>query len=81
MRDTYFGPDNQLQSMVFSATYSNKKLQSKPKGIKQVLIKWEKWPPGGLVLECKECKKKVQNDLRISCCTHQVMSLEPDFLA
>ncbi len=38
MWDTYFRPDNQLQSMVFSVTYSNKKLQGKPKGIKQVLI-------------------------------------------
>jgi len=26
-------------------------------------------------------QRKVQNDLRISCCTHQVMSLESDFLA
>ena len=38
MRDTYFKPDNQLQLMVFPATYLNKKLQGKPKGIKQVLI-------------------------------------------
>ena len=67
--------------MVFPATYPNKKLQGKPKGIKQVLIEREKWPPGGLVLECKECKEKVQNDLRISCYAHRVMSLEPDFLA
>ena len=81
MRDTYFKLDNQLQSMVFSATYSNKKLQGKPKGIKQVLIERRKWPSGGLVLEYKECKEKVQNDLRISCCARQVISLESDFLA
>ncbi len=67
--------------MVFPVTYPNKKLQGKPKGIKQVLIEWGKWPPERLVLECKECKEKVQNDLWISCCSCQVISLESDFLA
>src|SRR6266542_3194828 len=38
MWDTYFGQNNQLQSMVFSITHHDEKLRGKPKGIKQVLI-------------------------------------------
>ncbi|PKY44370.1 hypothetical protein RhiirA4_458653 [Rhizophagus irregularis] len=31
-------------------THNDEKLRGKPKGIKQVLMKCGKWPPGGLVL-------------------------------
>ncbi|EXX72380.1 hypothetical protein RirG_069840 [Rhizophagus irregularis DAOM 197198w] len=41
MRNTYFGPNNQLQTMVFPITYHDEKLYGKPKGIKQVLIERE----------------------------------------
>jgi hypothetical protein len=81
MRDTYFGPDRQPQSMVFPATHPDEKLRGQPKGIKQVLIERGKWPPEGLILECKDCKEKIQDESRISCCARQVLSLEPDFLA
>ena len=81
MRNTHFGPNQQPQSMVFPATYPNEKLRGQPKGIKQVLIERGKWPPEGLVLECKDCKERIQNALRISCCARRVISLEPDFLA
>jgi hypothetical protein len=37
MRDTYWGPNNQLQSMVFSDHHSNENLQNQPKGLKQIL--------------------------------------------
>ena len=75
MRDTYFGPDRQPQSMVFPATHPDEKLQSQPKGIKQVLIEREKWPSEGLILECKVCKEKIQNESRISCCACRVLYL------
>src|SRR2546429_8317293 len=67
--------------MVFPATHPNEKLRGQPKGIKQVLIERGKWPPEGLVLEYKDCKERIQNALRISCCARRVISLEPDFLA
>src|SRR6266545_5960693 len=81
MHDTYFGPNQQLQSMVFSANHFNEKLRGQPKGIKQVLIERGKWPSKGLILECKNCKEKIQDSSRTSCCARQVISLEPDFLA
>ncbi|CAB4477291.1 unnamed protein product [Rhizophagus irregularis] len=81
MRNTYFGPNNQLQSMVFPTTHNDEKLRGKPKGIKQILMEREKWPPGGLVLDCNKCKEKCQDSSRTSCCARRVISLEPDFLA
>ncbi|PKB99305.1 hypothetical protein RhiirA5_300295, partial [Rhizophagus irregularis] len=82
MRNTYFGPNNQLQTMVFPITYHDEKLRGKPKGInKQVLIEREKWPPGGLILVCKECKEKIQDISRTTCCARRVISLKPDFIA
>ena len=63
MRNTYFGPNNLLQSMVFPVTYHDEKLRGRPKGIKQVLIEREKWPLGGLVLECNKCTKTFKNFL------------------
>jgi hypothetical protein len=38
MRNTYFGPNNQLQSMVFPETHHDEKLRGKLKGIKQILL-------------------------------------------
>ncbi|GBC21156.2 hypothetical protein RIR_jg24235.t1 [Rhizophagus irregularis DAOM 181602=DAOM 197198] len=81
MRDTYWGPDNQLQSMVFSDDHPNEKLRGQPKGLRQILQERKKWPNGGLMLECKECKEKNDDENRINCCARRVMSLEPDFLA
>ncbi|POG61994.1 hypothetical protein GLOIN_2v1785920 [Rhizophagus irregularis DAOM 181602=DAOM 197198] len=81
MRNTYFGPNNQLQSMVFPTTHYDKKLRGKPKGIKQVLMERGKWPSGGLVLECSKCKEKCQDSSRTSCYARRVISLEPNFLA
>ncbi|RGB30484.1 hypothetical protein C1646_627909 [Rhizophagus diaphanus] len=81
MRNTYFGPNNQLQTMVFPITYHDEKLRDKPKGIKQILIECRKWPPGGLILDCKECKEKIQDISRTTCCACQVISLEPNFIA
>ncbi|CAG8498285.1 817_t:CDS:2, partial [Scutellospora calospora] len=79
MHDTYFGKNNQIQSIVFLETDSDiklyeeiyseldKKLQGKPKGIKQVLTEREKWPSEGLVLDCKKCKEKIKDTSRVSC--------------
>ncbi|PKK57556.1 hypothetical protein RhiirC2_721147 [Rhizophagus irregularis] len=67
--------------MVFPITYHNEKLCSKPKGIKQVLIECGKWSPGGLILDCKKCKEKIQDISRTTCCARRVISLEPDFIA
>ncbi|CAG8770341.1 14203_t:CDS:2, partial [Rhizophagus irregularis] len=58
MRNTYFGPNNQLQTMVFPITYHDEKLY-----------------------DCKECKEKIQDISRTTCCAHRVISLEPDFIA
>ncbi len=38
MHNTYFGPNHQLQSMIFLATHPDEKLRDQPKGIKQILI-------------------------------------------
>ena len=46
-----------------------------------MLIEHEKWPPGGLVLNCNKCKEKIQDISRIYCCARRVISLEPDFFA
>ncbi|CAB4474979.1 unnamed protein product [Rhizophagus irregularis] len=81
MRDTYWGSDNKLQSMVFPDDYPHEKLRGQPKGLKQILKEREKWPIGGLLLECKEYKEKKDDENRINCCARRVMSLEPDFLA
>ena len=81
MHNTYFGSNHQSQSMVFPATHPDEKLQDQPKGIKQILIEREKWPSEGLILDCKDCKERIQDASRISCCTRQMISLESDFLA
>lgn len=81
MHNTHFRPNQQSQSMVFAATHPDLKLRGQPKGIKQVLMERGKWPSEGLILECKNCKKRIQDALRISCCARRVISLEPDFLA
>ena len=39
----------------------------------------KKWPSKGLILECKNCKEKIQDFLRTSYCTCQVISLKSDF--
>lgn len=80
MQNTYFGPNKQPQSMVFPLTHPDEKFCGKPKGIKQVLIEYRKWLPGGLVLDCNKCKEKDQDISRTSCCARQVISLKPDFL-
>ena len=41
----------------------------------------KKWPSKGLILECKNCKEKIQDSSRTSCCARRVISLESDFLA
>ena len=66
--------------MVFPTTHSDEKLRGKPKGIKQVLIERGKWPSEGLILECKNCKEKIEDSSRVACCARRVMSLEHDFL-
>ncbi|UZO17591.1 uncharacterized protein OCT59_008941 [Rhizophagus irregularis] len=80
MKDTIFGPDNKLQSMVFPSNHP--KYPNQPKGIKQILIERGLWH-NGLRLECELCKgKNKQIDLtRINCCACKIMSLQPDFLA
>jgi len=65
MRNTYWGPNNQLQSMVFSDDHPNEKLRGQPKGLKQILQERGKWPNGGLLLECKECKKRKMIKIRL----------------
>lgn len=66
--------------MVFPIIYYDEKLRGKPKKIKQVLIERGKWPPGGLILDCKECKEKIQDISRTTCYARQVISLELDFI-
>ena len=65
MRNIYWGFNNQLQSMVFSDDHLNEKLRGQPKGLKQILQEWEKWLNGRLLLECKECKKKIIMKIRL----------------
>ena len=51
--------------MVFSNDHPNEKLRGQPKGLKQILQERGKWPNGGLLLECKECKKKKMIKIRL----------------
>src|SRR6266542_6726992 len=81
MHNNYFGSNHQSQSMVFPATHPDEKLQDQPKGIKQILIEQGKWPSEGLILDCKDCKERIQDASRISCYARQIISLESDFLA
>ena len=80
MRDTVFGPENTLQSMVFSSNHP--KYPNKPKGLKQVLTERGLWRDG-LHLECQLCKgkNKTNDPTRIDCCARKIMSLQSDFLA
>ena len=80
MKDTVFGPDNKLQSMVFPSNHP--KYPNQPKGIKQILIERGLWH-NGLRLECELCKGKNKqiDPTRINCCARRIMSLQPDFLA
>ncbi len=80
MHNTYFGPNHQPQSIVFLATHPDEKLRDQPKGIKQILIEREKWPFEGLILDYKDCKERIQDASRISCCACRMISLESDFL-
>ncbi|CAG8724465.1 10503_t:CDS:2, partial [Cetraspora pellucida] len=72
MHDTYFGENNQLQSMVFPERDSDVKLYEELYGKLDKELR---------VLEYKKCKEKVKDTSRVSCCAHHILSLEPDFLA
>src|SRR6185369_16802478 len=72
MRDTFWGPNNERQSMNFS--------DGKPKGIKQVLIERGLWKKN-MVGECKLCQDRNNDPSRVDCCGRQIISLQPDFLA
>jgi hypothetical protein len=72
MRDTFWGPNNERQSMNFS--------DGQPKGIKQVLIERGLWKKN-MVGECKLCRNNNDDPLRVDCCGRRIISLQPDFLA
>jgi hypothetical protein len=82
MRDTFFGPDNTLQPMVFP--FDHPKYPGEPKGIMHVLRDRGLFNPA-LRLDCDDCRKKRSHDpgrhLRTDCCHRRVMATQPDFLA
>jgi hypothetical protein len=81
MRDTYFGPDNTGQRMVFPDDHPM--YPGEPKGIKQVLMERGLFNPA-LRLDCDNCQKKLKDDpdrdLRSDCCYRRVLASQPDFL-
>jgi hypothetical protein len=82
MRNTFFGPDNTPQSMVFPRDHP--KYPGEPKGIMQVLNERGLFNPA-LRLDCDNCQKKLSDDpgrhLRTDCCHRRVIATQPDFLA
>ena len=72
MHDTFWGPNNERQSMNFP--------DGRLKGVKQVLIERGLWK-NNIVGECKLCKNKNDDPLRVDCCGRRILSLQPDFLA
>ena len=80
MKDTVFGPDNKLKSMVFPSNHP--KYLNQPKGIKQILIK-RGLQHNGLHLECELCKGKNKqiDSIKANYYARRIMSLQPDFLA
>jgi len=72
MRDTFFGQNNQHQSMVNE--------NNEPKGMKQVLIERKLWKDE-LKADCQLCKNKIDDINRTDCCARRIISLQPDFLS
>ena len=72
MKDTVFGLNNTLQSMVFP--FNHPKYPNQPKGIKQILIERELWH-NGLRLECELCKGKNKqiDPTRIDCYARKIV--------
>jgi hypothetical protein len=72
MRDTFWGPNHEKQSMNFP--------DGQPKGIKQILCERGLWRQN-MVGECKLCRNGNSDSLRTDCCGRRIISLQPDFLA
>ena len=72
MRDTFWGSNNERQSMNFP--------DGRPKGIKQILSERGLWKKN-MVGECRLCRDGNNNPLRVDCCGRKIISLQPDFLA
>ena len=68
MRSTWNSFTQEVQQMVFP--------DGTPKGIRQVLIERNKWPPEGLRLECKPVSEHKKDN---NCCAKKLLAAEPDF--
>jgi hypothetical protein len=81
MRNTFFGPNNTPQAMVFPGDHP--RFPGEPKGIQQVLTERGLFNPS-LRLDCDECSKKIADDplrhRRTDCCHRRIMASQPDFL-
>jgi len=66
MRDTFWGPNHEKQSMNFP--------DGQPKGIKQILCERGLWRQN-MVGECKLCRNGNSDSLRTDCCGRRIISL------
>ena len=63
MRDTFWGPNNERQSMNFP--------DGRPKGIKQILSERGLWRKN-MVGECRLCRDGNTDPLRVDCCGRKI---------
>ena len=67
MRDTFWGPNHEKQSMNFP--------DGQPKGIKQILCERGLWRQN-MVGECKLCRNGNSDSLRTDCCGRIISLIE-----
>ncbi|CAG8684654.1 6645_t:CDS:2 [Cetraspora pellucida] len=85
MRNGWFIDETEkkyVQLIVFPNNYQKEKLRGKQKGLRQVLEEQKLWPAEKVLLVCKKCSEKCTDNgpEKLDCCTHRIMSLQPDFL-
>ena len=79
LREAFMHGEGLPQPMSFAKDYYNRKLASKPKGIKRVLKEHVLWPERGLVLKCPTTHNQPGCSPEGGCCACRVLGAERDF--